>query len=181
MTVVRLYLACTLAAAVLAYWQMPPLPRRNLFLVIAAAPQVGSLFGIRSSGLFLVSVIAFACWCLFNLRLDGVPLIAVGVGLNVLAMVFHDGAMPIQADILTRLGVEATPGMILRGSKGVVVQSAVLWPLSDWIVLPIGSRTLITSPGDLIAISGIVWWLTQGGKIRAKGGRPASIPHPSSS
>jgi hypothetical protein len=179
MTVFRLYLSCTLAAAVLAYWRTPSLPRRNLLLVIAAAPQLGSIFGIRSPGLLLVSVIAFIGWCVCNRGLAGVPIVAAGVGLNLLAMAFHNGAMPVQADVLAELGVAVTPGTMLRGSKGVVVQSTVLWPLSDWIVLPLGSHTFIASPGDLVVISGIAWWLTQGGKVRGNVDGSSRIPHPS--
>jgi hypothetical protein len=159
MTLLTLYLACALAGAVLALWRPPRMPCYNLLLAIAAVPQVGSVLGIWIPGMFLVSVTAIFVWCLSNRDIAGVPLVAVGVILNLLVMAFHGGAMPIHADTLAVIGHAAAPGTLLAGSKDVVVQSAPFGLLSDWLVLPISAATIVASPGDVLVIVGIVWWL----------------------
>ena len=67
--------------------------------------------------------------------------------------------MPIYSDVLAGVGHTLPHGSVMIGSKDVVVRSAYLAPLSDWIVLLSGTRTIIASPGDLIAIAGIAYWL----------------------
>jgi Family of unknown function (DUF5317) len=159
MTVLTLYLLCALAGAALSLWRPPRMPRYWLLLAIAAVPQLGSLLGIWIPGMFLVSVTAIFVWCLCNRTIAGVPAVAVGVIMNLVVMAFHGGAMPIQAEILARIGHSFVPGTLLMGSKDIVVQSAALWLLSDWLVLPAGATTFVASPGDLVVIVGVIWWL----------------------
>lgn len=159
MTLLTLYLACALAGAVLALWRPPQMPRYSLMLVIAAVPQAGSVMGIWIPGMFLVSVAAIFAWCLSNRSIAGVLLVAVGVIMNLLVMAFYGGAMPIHAETLALIGDAATPGTLLAGSKDVVVQAGPFGLLSDWLVLPISAATIVASPGDVLVIVGIVWWL----------------------
>jgi hypothetical protein len=67
--------------------------------------------------------------------------------------------MPIRADILASLGQVAAPGTILVGSKDVVIDTSALWMLSDWIILALGAKKVVVSPGDLIIVAGVAWWL----------------------
>jgi hypothetical protein len=159
MTLLTLYLACALAGAALSLLLPPRMPRYWLLLAIAAVPQVGSVLGIWIPGMFLVSVGTIFVWCLSNRDIAGVPLVAVGVIMNLLVMAFHGGAMPIRADILAGLGHAVAPGTLLMGSKDIVVESAALWLLSDWLVLPISAITIVASPGDVLVVAGILWWL----------------------
>ena len=86
--------------------------------------------------------------------------VAIGIGLNLLVMGVHNGSMPVRADILLRtFGVVAAPGTILVGSKDVVIDTSPLWLLSDWIILSLGATKVIVSPGDLIIVAGVAWWL----------------------
>jgi hypothetical protein len=156
---ILLVLGVALFAGLLAVWRSPQIPRYSLLLAAAAVPQIVSIFGSRGLALFLISTVALIVWFLCNWKLAGVPLIALGIGLNMLVMAFYGGSMPIRADILAQIGSVAQPGMLVLGSKNVVVQSSPLWLLSDWIILSFGGWTLIASPGDLIAFVGIIWWL----------------------
>jgi hypothetical protein len=158
-TLMIVYLACVLAGTGLALLRPPAMPRYNLLLALAAVPQAGSLLGIWLPGMFLVSVAAFCVWCLYNRDIPGVLIVALGVMLNLLVMAFYGGAMPVHVDLLAKASDAAPAGSVLLGSKDVVVQSAYLAPLSDWIVLLSGTRTIIASPGDLISVVGIVYWL----------------------
>lgn len=168
-----LALGVALLAGLLALWRSPRMPRNSLLLIAAALPQIASIFGIRLPVLFLVSAVALIAWFFYNWTIAGVPLTALGIGLNLLVMAFHGGAMPIRADILAQIGSVAAPGTALIGSKDVVVQSSPLWLLSDWIILPIGRLTLIASPGDVITLAGIIWWLLLSRRVEQE---PAYVP-----
>jgi hypothetical protein len=154
-----LYLVCALIGTTIALLRPPQMPRYAPLLAIAAVPQVGSLFGIWIPGMFAISVVAFCAWCLCNQTIPGVLTVALGVMLNLLVMAFHDGAMPIQAHVLAAVDGTAPVGSLLWGSKDIVVHSAPLASLSDWMIFSSGARILIASPGDLIAAIGILHWL----------------------
>jgi hypothetical protein len=158
-TLLTIYMTLALAGALLAAWRQPVMPRRWPLLVIAAVPQLSTILGIHIPGGFVLSVAALAAWCLSNHRLAGVRLVALGVAMNLFVMAFHGGLMPIQADILASLGVDATPGTILIGSKDIVVADSPLWFLSDWLVLVMPLVTIVASPGDLVAVGGVIRWL----------------------
>lgn len=159
MSVIQLYTLCALSGAALAFWRAPQLPRYNLLLVIAAVPQLGALYGIRISGMFLVSVLAVGIWCVANCAVAGIPATALGVAMNLLVMALHGGAMPIYVETLAQVGVVAAPGALLPGSKDIVVQTALLGLLADWLVLRVGASTFVASPGDLVVVIGLLWWL----------------------
>jgi len=158
-TLLLLYLACAIAGTTIALLRPPQMPRYAPLLAIAAVPQVGSLFGIWIPGMFAISVVAFCAWSLCNQNIPGVLTVALGVMFNLLVMAFHDGAMPIRADVLATIEGAAPVGSLLWGSKDIVVHSAPLVSLSDWMIFSAGARTLIASPGDLIAAVGILHWL----------------------
>jgi hypothetical protein len=40
-----------------------------------------------------------------------------------------------------------------------IALAGALWVLSDWIVLPLGRSVVVVSPGDLILVAGVLWWL----------------------
>jgi uncharacterized protein DUF5317 len=159
MTLLIIALVCAGAGGILTYWRPPRWPRDNLLLAIAAAPQVASMLGLRLPWLLAGSVVAIGLWYLYNRTLTGVLCITIGAGMNMLVMALHGGAMPVHASTLAALGEIAAPGTILAGSKDVVIQSSPLGLLADWLVIQIGSRAIIASPGDLFALTGIVYWL----------------------
>jgi len=149
-----------LLSGVLAFWRRPQMPRYSPLLAVAIVPQVGNLFGIRILGMFFVAIAVIGIWCVYNRDIPGTAVVAVGIGLNLLVMGFHGGSMPVRADILLRaFDVIAAPGTILVGSKDVVIETSALWLLSDWIILPLGATKVIVSPGDLIIVAGVAWWL----------------------
>jgi len=149
-----------LLSGALAFWRRPQMPRFWPLLAVAIVPQVGNLVGIRIPGMFFVAIAVIGIWCIYNRDIPGTVVVAVGIGLNLLVMGFHGGSMPVRADILLRaFDVIAAPGTILVGSKDVVIDTSVLWLLSDWIILPLGATKVIVSPGDLIIVAGVAWWL----------------------
>jgi len=160
MTMLTLSIFGALLSGALAFWHRPQMPRFWLLLAVAIVPQVGNLVGIRIPGMFFVAIAVIGIWCIYNRDVPGTAVVAVGIGLNLLVMGFHGGSMPVRADILLRaFGLAAAPGTILVGSKDVVIDASALWLLSDWIILSIGATKVIVSPGDLIIVAGVAWWL----------------------
>ena len=160
MAMLTLSMIGALLSGALAFWRRPRMPRYWPLLAVAIVPQVGNLVGIRIPGMFFVAIAVIGIWCAYNRDIVGTTVVAVGIGLNLLVMGFHGGSMPIRADILLRVfGVVAVPGTVLVGSKDVVIDTSALWLLSDWIILALGSKKVVVSPGDLIIIAGVAWWL----------------------
>jgi len=148
-----------LLSGALAFWRRPQMPRYWPLLVIALVPQVGNLAGIRIPGMFFVAIAVIGIWCACNRDIAGTAVVAIGIGLNLLVMGFHGGSMPIRADVLASLGYAAAHGMELVGSKDIVIDTSMLWLLSDWIILTLGAKKVFVSPGDLIIVAGVAWWL----------------------
>lgn len=161
-----IYGALALAGFLFALWHPPKLPKYWLLLATAAVPQIGGLFGIWIPGMFLVSVACILIWCGCNWRIAGVPLMSAGVVLNMLPMALHGGAMPVRSDVLARIGLVASPGTLIAASKDVVVETSALWMLGDWLVIQSRVLTLIASPGDVLVLAGIVWWLLLSHRFR---------------
>ena len=159
MMLLTLYAVCALIGGALTLWRSPRMPRYSLLLAIAAVPQLGAVFGIWIPGMFLVSVATIGIWCMSNQAVAGVPVVSLGMILNFLPMAFHGGAMPISSSIVTRIGYAVVPGTLLVGSKDVVVGPTPLALLSDWIVIPSSATTIVASPGDIVVVIGIMWWL----------------------
>jgi hypothetical protein len=74
----------------------------------------------------LVGVVVLA-----NLRLTGVPLIALGAGLNLLAIVSNGGAMPASPEALAAVGLG-----VGGNTNSVVVAAPALQPLTDIFAMP---------------------------------------------
>lgn len=159
MTMLTLSVFGALLSGVLAFWRRPRMPRFSLLLAVAAVPQFGNLVGISIPGMFFIAIAVIGIWCIYNRAIPGTTMVAVGIGLNLLVMGFHGGLMPIRADILASLGQTAAPGTVLGGSKDVVIDTSALWLMSDWIILSLGATKVVVSPGDLIIVAGVAWWL----------------------
>lgn len=159
MTLFAVYLVCALVGAIIALWRAPAWPRYNLLLAIAAVPQIAHVLGLYIREMFVVSVVAMILWCVCNYRIAGVPMVAGGAALNMLAMAWHGGAMPVRADVLAELGYHVDAGALLAGSKDIVVHQSPLWLLSDWLPISTEFLTLIVSPGDILIAGGVLVWL----------------------
>jgi hypothetical protein len=159
MTMLTLSVVGAALSGALAFWRRPRMPRFWPLLAVAIVPQVGNLVGIRIAGMFFVAIAVIGIWCAYNRDIPGTAVVAIGIGLNLLVMGFHGGSMPIRADVLASLGRVAAPGTLLAGSKDVVIGTSALWLLSDWIILALGAKQVVVSPGDLIIVAGVAWWL----------------------
>jgi hypothetical protein len=100
-------------------------------LVLFSAPvsdrvgDLGPVIYVGSTGLVLLVVVR-------NLRIAGMPLVALGAASNLIAIVANGGYMPASPDAAGAAGrVEAT-----TYSNSAVMDGAVLVPLTDILALP---------------------------------------------
>lgn len=159
MDLLTLYLVLALAGGLMAFGCTPHMPRWCPLLVLSATPQLASVWGLRGLPGLVLTAGAIGVWCWRNRDIKGMPLLAAGIGMNLLAMAAHGGAMPIASTTLAALGHQSAPGSALIGSKDVVVATSPLWMFSDWMILKSPVATLVVSPGDVCIVVGTICWL----------------------
>jgi len=152
--------------------------RGKLFAVAALLIDVG-VARLATPGLVAALCTGLAgvfllCCLYLNRRLQGIPLIALGVSLNLAAMIANGGFMPM--DVATALAIGYHPGMAMPighhipGSRDVLLlhQEQHLALLGDWLVLPsafsILSRTAY-SIGDILLSIGLGVLLVRAGRF----------------
>jgi hypothetical protein len=111
-----------------------------------------------SYGFLFVPVIA-------NRQLPGMPLIGLGLLLNLTVMVANGGFMPVTPEALQRAGLSGLalsegPGARLYATKDVLLlrEETRLWLLSDILVIPPPLGTVF-SIGDILLAGGACWFL----------------------
>ena len=152
-------------------------------LVVIAAFGVKELL-IRSPlgdsplgpAVFAVSLAVLVAWTAWHyLRLPGIWLVTVGVGLNLVVVVANGGRMPVAAAAAQR-------GPARLSQSGVWAQYAVMntgthgaW-LGDWILFPGALGRLFPqaySPGDIVSAAGlavVLFLATRPARPPARGG-----------
>lgn len=90
--------------------------------------------------------------------------------LNFLVIVANGGFMPLNADIvqskIPEAGCNWTMGSRFNQGKDVVlsITEIKLWWLSDWLLLPLKTRYVVFSPGDIFLSIGAFMTLWSLGK-----------------
>ena len=157
--------------------------RGGRLVVIAVVAQLVGTGLARATGLpgfypvgLALSALAALAFCVRNLRLAGVPLIALGLSLNALVVVLN-GTMPVSIDAATRAGVslhEIASGSDPRHS---IAGPDTTWRvLGDVIAVPLPLRPEVVSPGDLLIAAGLAELVLLGMRPRRRGS--AASPRP---
>lgn len=145
------------------WWRLAQLPMRGRWLVVVAAAGelvagvAAALSGSRPAYIcgLIVAALAAAGFCLRNLRLAGVPLVAAGLVANAL-VVGLNGAMPVSIIATARAG--APISAIAAGTDPrheVAGAGSRLRTLGDVIPVPLPVRPEVVSPGDVLVVSGL--------------------------
>jgi hypothetical protein len=133
----------------LRWW---PLAFLGLALQLAPVPA-----GLATASL-IVSYVFLLMFTAANFRAPGIPLILIGLALN-LAVIVPNGGMPVSRDALVRSG-QASTLEDLRNGSGVKHHlerpDDVLTPLADIIAIgaPIDQ---VASVGDVFVYAGLIW------------------------
>ncbi|MDP9295148.1 MAG: DUF5317 family protein [Actinomycetota bacterium] len=133
----------------LRWW---PLAFLGLALQLAPVPA-----GLATASL-IVSYVFLLMFTAANVRAPGVPLILIGLALN-LAVITPNGGMPVSKDALVRSGQVSTLED-LRNGGGVKHHlegpGDVLTPLAD--IIAIGAPfDQVASVGDAFVYAGLIW------------------------
>ena len=114
------------------HFRLAPIAVIALAIQIALfSPLADALPDGAARAIYLASTAAVAIVVLANWRLTGVPLVVVGAGLNLAAIVANGGAMPASPSALASLGMG-----VGGNTNSVVVEHPGLAPLTDVFALP---------------------------------------------
>jgi hypothetical protein len=128
----------------------------------SAGYEIGSLAAVALLAGFLVS----------NTALPGVPLVAAGLLLNLVA-VLSNGAMPVSRWAADRAGIDLTDIAAGLDARHVVgSQGTTLRPLTDVVPVPMPWFPEVLSPGDVLVASGLGLLLVTGLLWGQSGRRP---------
>ncbi len=138
------------------------------------AGALAQMAGQRLDGTaaFLVVLAGYCCLLAFatgNLHLTGAGVVAVGLGLNLVPIVFN-GGMPVRASALADAGLvtpEEADSVELRGSRQIEDGGEILSNLGDIVPVPFASR--VVSFGDLILVVGTADAIAHLSRRRAPG------------
>jgi hypothetical protein len=124
------------------------------------APPVADRIGTAGPALYVASTLAVLAVLLRNIRMLGFPVIAVGAGLNLLAIASNGGYMPSSPEAWQALnGVASLP--VAHYTNSALASSATAFPyLGDILVLPRPFPFAnVFSLGDVLIGLGAVFFL----------------------
>lgn len=175
-TFAALLLVCLIRFGRAGLLRLAALRLRGEWLAVVAVLLQLSAIELRELrlGLLLLSALPLACFCWLNRRQHGIPLISMGVALNLLVMSLNGGAMPISpATLAEQTGLQIAPGTFLPKTKDVVLaeEATVLAFLTDRLMLPGPLKSIASwSVGDALLIAGVatLLWQAMKGNNRAR-------------
>lgn len=127
-------------------------------------PRAEGLLGYHSL-ILLVSYAALIVVVVLNIKLPGMPLVGIGLGMNLLVILLNGGFMPITWEALaqaglTNLALSPEAGSRIMATKDVLLprDQTRLWILSDILVIPAQlPLSSVFSVGDVLLACGIFW------------------------
>jgi uncharacterized membrane protein YjgN (DUF898 family) len=122
------------------------------FQAILFTEAGAALAGAAGPGLYVASTAAVLVAVLRNIRLTGMPIVAIGSLSNLAAVVANGGVMPTTAAALAAAGLVG-PGTY---TNSAVLASPALGPLTDVYSIPAGLPLAnVFSVGDILIALGI--------------------------
>jgi hypothetical protein len=141
-----------------------------LQLVLFSGPVADQVSEPVGRIVYATSTAAVFVALLANLRIVGVPVIALGAGLNLLAIVANGGVMPADPAAVASAGLVYDGGF----SNSAIVPDPVLAPITDIFAVPASwPFANVFSIGDVLISIGLAWTIAA-----AMRRRPASPPDP---
>jgi uncharacterized protein DUF5317 len=142
--------------------------------VVLFSPTGDALASDAGPVIYVASTAAVLLAVLRNIRLPGMPLVALGAVANLAAITANGGFMPASAEALATAGLP--PGDHLNS---IVVASPALQPLTDIYAIPTSlPMANVFSVGDVLIAIGIAWTIAaamRGPKAPATPRAPAEL------
>ncbi len=131
--------------------------------VILFGGAVDRLIGAAGPALYVASTVVVLIAVLANLRLPGLPLVALGAASNLAAILANGGSMPADPGAYALAGLERGGGF----SNSVVTETPALPPLTDIYALPDAFPFAnVFSIGDVLIGLGVVVVIAMGMRRR---------------
>jgi MFS family permease len=115
-------------------WQ-PPVFRHSWLVAIFFLPQFLAFYLPATRGLFSAQLVAASlvlsqfgllAFCLFNWRLTGIPVLTVGLFLNLIVILANGGMMPVSPETVSRLVSSETMARLEIGERLGTTKSILL-------------------------------------------------------
>ena len=136
------------------------------------------LIAVAVEPLYLLSMAIAAVWVALNWRIPGMPLIGLGLLLNLAAIAANGGHMPVSpesARYAGKLSSLANQPSISNNSLRIAPEQAHLWILTDIIALPKAFPLAnVFSIGDVLLALGIALLCHR--TVRSSAPLPTSVP-----
>jgi hypothetical protein len=174
---VGLIVVLAILAAVLTGGRWHPFTHELLrapgYVVVAVLAQVlGAVLADHSSADWVyptglvVSAISALIFCIANLRVAGVALVALGLVLNAV-VVARNGAMPVSIAAASRAGVSTLTIATGEDPRHEIAGRGSVWRgLGDVIPVPMPARPEVISPGDLLVAAGLAQFIVMTSRRR---------------
>jgi Family of unknown function (DUF5317) len=121
--------------------------------VVLFGPAAGTGLDAIGPVLYVASTVAVLAFVLANLQVRGMPLVALGAALNLVAILANGGTMPASRAALETAGLVTTGGY----TNSQALASPVLAPLGDVFALPAGVPLAnVFSIGDVVIALGVL-------------------------
>ncbi len=124
-------------------WPLAPVLAFAPQIIVIYMPEPIARLASVHTAILILSYLALAAFLCLNYRLPGMRWIALGLLLNLAAMVANGGYMPITPEVLERIGHESHVVAVQGGSrvaysKDVLLakEETKLWLLTDILVFP---------------------------------------------
>lgn len=136
-----------------------------------------------SSVAFVLLLVGMMGMLWFNLHIAGVPLIALGISMNLVVLVANGGYMPVSLRALERINAVDMAGHLAAGERimhsvAMTDSSRLPW-LADWVIVPaVLSIMAVASPGDVLIGTGFTYLLVCGMIGRPNGLRGPRLEEP---
>jgi hypothetical protein len=141
------------------------------------------LIDIAVEPLYVLSMLMAAIWVALNWRISGMPLIALGLGSNLAAIVANGGRMPISPENALYTGEIANfsgGSTVANNSLLAAPEQVHLWLLTDIVPLPKGIPfSGVFSIGDVVLVAGIMYLCYRTARSTSASARPPLPNSPS--
>jgi Family of unknown function (DUF5317) len=117
--------------------------------------------------LYVLSNVVALIWLGRNLRVQGIPIVAVGAVSNLAAILANGGRMPVDPALLSRARGAAAEAAIASGqspSNSILMDShtRLLWLTDRFLLPPPFPLPTVFSVGDLLIGVGVAWLIAAG-------------------
>ncbi len=131
------------------------LPVLVVGVVLQWVPELLAVEGAPTSTAFALSSLCLAGFGLANVRLPGMPIVLLGLLLNI-AVILPNGGMPVRTAAVVDAGIvesEEAAGIDVGSRRHLERDDDVLVPLGD--VIPLAPLREVVSLGDLVLAAGL--------------------------